>query len=770
MADFSKQQLEQIQQQSRGGATISAGTRARAAGKGFTAETAARLGAATSESWKNWKQKMTKSWNLGTDAPTTYTAIGLRILGYRGAADFWDKFRAVDKKKIKELREGKTKTTKEKKKSDSDSGDEGVVASEIETINGTLVRIENRMGLLATAIIDVGSDVTEVKRMLQPQSFVATYGDGEKKKFTFNPLAPEGNQLMSKGEDGSLTPMGKNIVEKIAEQTALLTTELTLKDKEEDEKRAELRLKREQHLKKYVDPEERSRSNPLALFRKETNANFEKVFSLLKDGAANQKKGSKGWWDKIMNTLTFLGVWGKKIMPFLKILLRFGRLLTGVGLAAFLGYELGKWLNEKFKISDKLVDAIFKIQEWWKSVDLKAEWNNIKDFIKNLPETMWNAAKNLGEDLAEQLIRQIHKLSGGLLFDDTVNEWNNADAERRRKQQQEKLLRDAEVELNAMRSADDLGTALEAIKTDIKNTPRSDPNRDQMVRRKEIMQEALDLIEKREASKAAAARLNSSGPVYTINRPGQPEVTAQDIIAEAARKVGVSPSMALAVARQESNFDPKAKAGTSSALGLFQFTEDTWGTMVERYGKKHPIIRPENRDNAAASALAGALLMKEHMAILKNKGIAVTPDKLYTMHFLGAGRANKLFDADENTIAKDLFPSEVSDANYDVFYKSANNPRTVGELRQWLSDKINPYADKYAANPRFNGQQIETDSVEMASTQRTVVEKEFIPVPTPVATGGGGGVSPAVILASAGSNTNDSSLLGTAARDHPSNI
>lgn len=770
MADnFSKSQLEQLQQQSRGGKVIQAGTKARAAGKGFTAETAARLGAATSESWKNWKQKMTKSWNLGTDAPTTATAVTLRILGYRGAADFWDKFRAVDKKKIKEIRQGKGKTAKEKK-SDS-GGDEGVVASEIETINGTLVRIENRMGLLATAIIDVGSDVTEVKRMLQPQSFIATYGDGEKKKFTFNPLAPEGNQLMSKGEDGSLTPMGKNIVEKIAEQTALLTTELTLKDKEEDEKRAELRLKREQHLKKYVDPEERDRNNPLALFRKETNANFEKVFSLLKDGGEVQKKGSRAWWDKIMNTLTFLGVWGKKIMPFLRILLKFGRMLTGVGLAAFLGYELGKWLNEKFKISEKIVDAIFKIQEWWQSVDLKAEWNNIKDFIKNLPETMWNAAKNLGEDLAENLIRQIHKLSGGLLFDDTVKGWDNADAERRRKQQQEKLLRDAEIEINAMRDADELRSALQELKTDIKKTPRSDDNRDRMIRRKEIMQEALDLIEKREASKAAAARLNSSGKVYPIHRPGQPEITAQEIIAEAARRVGVSPSMALAVARQESNFDPKAKAGTSSALGLFQFTEDTWETMVERYGKKHPIIKLENRENAAASAMAGALLMKEHMAILKNKGIAATPDKLYTMHFLGAGRANTLFNADPNAIAADLFPGEVSDNNFDVFYKSAGNPRTVGELRQWLSEKINPYADQYAANPRFNGREIETDSIETASAQRsTVVQKEFIPVPTPVSTGGGGGVSPAVILASAGSNTNDSSLLRTAARDHPSNI
>ncbi len=37
----------------------------------------------------------------------------------------------------------------------------------------------------------------------------------------------------------------------------------------------------------------------------------------------------------------------------------------------------------------------------------------------------------------------------------------------------------------------------------------------------------------------------------------------------------------------ESNFDPTAKAATSSATGLYQFTEDTWLHMIRRYGEKY---------------------------------------------------------------------------------------------------------------------------------------------------------------------------------------
>ena len=37
----------------------------------------------------------------------------------------------------------------------------------------------------------------------------------------------------------------------------------------------------------------------------------------------------------------------------------------------------------------------------------------------------------------------------------------------------------------------------------------------------------------------------------------------------------------------ESGFDPNAKAKSSSATGLFQFTEQTWLQMIKAHGTEH---------------------------------------------------------------------------------------------------------------------------------------------------------------------------------------
>ena len=57
----------------------------------------------------------------------------------------------------------------------------------------------------------------------------------------------------------------------------------------------------------------------------------------------------------------------------------------------------------------------------------------------------------------------------------------------------------------------------------------------------------------------------------------------------AARTTGVGFDYLVKTAQRESNFDPNAKAGTSSATGLFQFTDATWMSMLERYGAKHGV-------------------------------------------------------------------------------------------------------------------------------------------------------------------------------------
>ena len=58
-------------------------------------------------------------------------------------------------------------------------------------------------------------------------------------------------------------------------------------------------------------------------------------------------------------------------------------------------------------------------------------------------------------------------------------------------------------------------------------------------------------------------------------------------IARAAQRTGEDFNFLLAQARIESSLNPQAKAPTSSAAGLFQFTNATWLSTLERHGAKH---------------------------------------------------------------------------------------------------------------------------------------------------------------------------------------
>lgn len=61
----------------------------------------------------------------------------------------------------------------------------------------------------------------------------------------------------------------------------------------------------------------------------------------------------------------------------------------------------------------------------------------------------------------------------------------------------------------------------------------------------------------------------------------------REAITRAATRSGVDLDYLLAQARIESNLDPRARAATSSASGLYQFTQGTWLRTLEAHGAEH---------------------------------------------------------------------------------------------------------------------------------------------------------------------------------------
>lgn len=105
------------------------------------------------------------------------------------------------------------------------------------------------------------------------------------------------------------------------------------------------------------------------------------------------------------------------------------------------------------------------------------------------------------------------------------------------------------------------------------------------------------------------------------------------------------------LAMVESSGNPNAKAATSSATGLLQFTDGTWKAMVEKYGDEHGLTM-DGRLSPEQQMIAGELFTKENAERLTSTlGREPTEGELYAAHFLGAAGAIKLLKAKPTTKA-----------------------------------------------------------------------------------------------------------------------
>ncbi len=184
----------------------------------------------------------------------------------------------------------------------------------------------------------------------------------------------------------------------------------------------------------------------------------------------------------------------------------------------------------------------------------------------------------------------------------------------------------------------------------------------------------------------------------------------------AAAHSGVDFDYLLGQARVESGLDPDAAAPTSSARGLFQFTQSTWLDMVRRHGDEtglgwaaaalragaDPATRTAildlRHDAGASAALAAAYARDNGAALAQGLGRTATATDLYLAHFLGPAGAVRFLqarDADPGGAATGAVLPAATRANAGVFIAPGGRARTLGEVYARFEAKL--------ASPRHAG-------------------------------------------------------------------
>lgn len=195
-------------------------------------------------------------------------------------------------------------------------------------------------------------------------------------------------------------------------------------------------------------------------------------------------------------------------------------------------------------------------------------------------------------------------------------------------------------------------------------------------------------------------------------------------------RTGVDFSYLMELAAAESNFNPVSRAGTSSAMGLYQFTHDTWLNTLRSHGSKYgmedyvsqiefyvdrrgyqrPMVRDGSvhqhlldlRMNPRISAMMAAESIKDNLQRL-TFSFDRNPVKtdLYLTHFLGTEGAISFLKALNETpdaFAVELFP-RAAQSNKDIFHPKTCEPRTVNEVYELFDRKFNTSRyDDWAAN------------------------------------------------------------------------
>ena len=190
-------------------------------------------------------------------------------------------------------------------------------------------------------------------------------------------------------------------------------------------------------------------------------------------------------------------------------------------------------------------------------------------------------------------------------------------------------------------------------------------------------------------------------------------------IAQASASTGIDFDYLLGQAQVESGLNANARAGTSSATGLYQFLDQSWLGIVKQHGSEYGLSWASNaiqgsngrytvsdpnmrrailnlrKDPNVSAAMAAESASDNKQAIEGALGRGATGTDLYMAHFLGVGGAKsflRTMQVNPGASGASMFPAAAR-ANRGVFYDGNGNARSLSDIYQRFAAKL----DKGAA-------------------------------------------------------------------------
>lgn len=166
-----------------------------------------------------------------------------------------------------------------------------------------------------------------------------------------------------------------------------------------------------------------------------------------------------------------------------------------------------------------------------------------------------------------------------------------------------------------------------------------------------------------------------------------------NVIDLAAHTVGVNARMMKIIAYLETSLGKNMGSEDSMARGLFQFTQRTWNSIIQKYGEAYGLNIHSSIDDLYCNSVAAGLLILDNVQTFMNYGMtfedANDPFRIYMAHFVGPWYASMFFKnmVDSSTqMVKYFFPENIIKHNPSVFGKDGE--KTVSDVVESINNRI----------------------------------------------------------------------------------